>query len=65
MLDYNMLFKIGGIGIVLLILEKVLKSSGKDDVATMTNIAGIVIILIMIITMISKLFDSVKTMFMF
>ncbi|WP_027632902.1 stage III sporulation protein AC [Clostridium hydrogeniformans] len=65
MLDYNMLFKIGGIGIVLLILEKVLKSSGKDDVATMTNIAGIVIILIMVITMISKLFDSVKTMFMF
>ncbi|MEW8955696.1 stage III sporulation protein AC [Clostridium sp.] len=65
MLDYNMLFKIGGIGIVLLILEKVLKSSGKDDVATMTNIAGIVIILIMIITMIAKLFDSVKTMFMF
>ncbi|WP_090039163.1 stage III sporulation protein AC [Clostridium frigidicarnis] len=65
MMDINILFKIGGLGIILLILEKVLKSSGKDDIATMVNIAGVVIILLMVISMIAKLFDSVKTMFMF
>lgn len=64
-MDFNILFKIGGLGIVLLILEKVLKSSGKDEIATMVNIAGVVIILLMVINMISKLFESVKTMFMF
>lgn len=64
-MDFNILFKIGGLGIVLVILEKVLKSSGKDEIATMVNIAGVVIILYMVINMISKLFDSVKTMFMF
>ncbi|SFA87812.1 stage III sporulation protein AC [Clostridium frigidicarnis] len=64
-MDINILFKIGGLGIILLILEKVLKSSGKDDIATMVNIAGVVIILLMVISMIAKLFDSVKTMFMF
>lgn len=64
-MDINILFKIGGLGIILLILEKVLKSSGKDEIATMVNIAGVVIILLMVINMIAKLFDSVKTMFMF
>ena len=65
MLDLSILFKIGGAGIALVILDKVLTSSGKSEIATMTNIAGIVIILIMIISLISDLFNTVKTMFMF
>jgi len=65
MLDLSILFKIGGAGIVLVILDKVLTSSGKSEIATMTNIAGIVIILIKIISLISDLFNTVKTMFMF
>lgn len=65
MLDLSILFKIGGAGIILVILDKVLTSSGKSEIATMTNIAGIVIILIMIISLISDLFNTVKTMFIF
>ncbi|MBL4931022.1 MULTISPECIES: stage III sporulation protein AC [Clostridium] len=65
MLDITLLFKIGAAGLLIVILERVLKSSGKDDVATLTNIAGVVIILLMIVNLIAKLFDSIKTMFMF
>lgn len=65
MLDINLLFKIGGAGIVLVVLDKVLTSSGKSEIAAITNIAGIVIILIMIVSLIGDLFNSVKTMFMF
>lgn len=65
MLDVAILFKIGAMGIVLMVLDKVLKSSGKDDIASITNIAGIVIILITIIGLIGNLFNTVKTMFMF
>jgi stage III sporulation protein AC len=64
MLDVSLLFKIGGVGIILVILDKVLTSSGKQDVATITNLTGIIIILTMVIALISKLFDSVRTMFM-
>ena len=63
MLDINLIFKIGATGILLIVLDKVLKSSGKDDIAAITNIAGVVIILMMIISLISKLFNEVKTMF--
>lgn len=65
MLDISLIFKIGALGILIVILDKVFKSAGKDDMAAMTNIAGIVIVLMMVISLISKLFESVKTMFTF
>ncbi|MBL4937915.1 stage III sporulation protein AC [Clostridium sp. YIM B02515] len=63
MLDISLLFKIGAFGILLMILEKVLKASGKDEIAMIANITGIVIILTMVIRLISQLFSSVRTMF--
>ncbi|MGG7143656.1 stage III sporulation protein AC [Clostridium nigeriense] len=64
MLDISVLFKIGAMGVLIIVIDKVLKASGKDDVAVVTNIAGIVIILITVIGLISDLFNTVKTMFM-
>ncbi|AQM58834.1 MULTISPECIES: stage III sporulation protein AC [Clostridium] len=64
MLDVSLLLKIGGIGVLIIILDKVLKSGGKDDIAVITNIAGIVIILLMIVSLIGDLFQSVRTIFM-
>ena len=64
MLDISILFKIGAMGVLLIVIDKVLKASGKDDVAVIINIAGKVIILITVIGLISNLFNTVKTMFM-
>lgn len=63
MLDVSSIFKIAAVGILIIIIDKILKSSGKDDYAVMVNLAGIVIVLMMVISLISKLFDTVKTMF--
>lgn len=63
MLDVGMLFKIAAAGILLTVIDKILKSSGKEDVAVVINMGGIVIILLMVINLISKLFFNVKTMF--
>lgn len=64
MLDIGILFKIGAMGVLIIVIDKVLKASGKDDIAVITNIAGIVIILITVIGLISDLFNTVRTMFM-
>ena len=48
MLDISIVFKIAAMGVLLIVIDKVLKASGKDDIAVITNIAGIVIILITI-----------------
>ena len=63
-LNADILFKIGAMGILLIVLDKVLKSSGKDDIAVITNIAGVVIILLTVIGLVANLFETVKTMFM-
>ena len=63
MFDVSLLFKIGAMGILIMVIEKVLKDNGKGEIAVLANLAGMVIILITIIGMISNLFDSIKTMF--
>ncbi|MGL5353135.1 MAG: stage III sporulation protein AC [Clostridium sp.] len=63
MLNVDILFKIGAMGILIIVLDKVLESSGKKDLAVITNIAGVVIILLTVIGLVANLFDTVKTMF--
>ncbi|MCY6959959.1 stage III sporulation protein AC [Clostridium brassicae] len=65
MLDVNLIFKIGAVSIVIIVLDKVLKTTGKDDYAVIANLAGIVIVLMMVIDLINKLFSTVKTLFQF
>ena len=63
MLDIGLIFKIAGFSVFIIILDKILKTSGKEDYAVITNLAGIIIILMMVINLISKLFTTVRTMF--
>ena len=52
-----------GIILLLMVIEKILKGNGKEEIAVLANLAGIIIILITVIGMISNLFDTVRTMF--
>ena len=63
MFDVSLLFKIVAMGILLMVIEKILKGNGKEEIAVLANLAGIIIILITVIGMISNLFDTVRTMF--
>jgi stage III sporulation protein AC len=62
-MDVELIFKIAAIGIIVSILNQVLARSGRDEQATMTTIAGLVVVLIMVAQKIAELFDLVKTLF--
>lgn len=62
-MDVELIFKIAAIGIIVSILNQVLTRSGRDEQATMTTIAGLVVVLIMVAQKIAELFDLVKTLF--
>ncbi|MDF2839747.1 MAG: stage sporulation protein [Clostridia bacterium] len=62
-MDVDLIFKIAAIGIVTAVLSRILYQSGKDEFAVITGIAGTAIVLMMLVGMIAKLFDTVKTMF--
>lgn len=59
------MFKIAAIGIIVSILNQVLSRSGRDEQATMTTLAGLVVVLMMLAQKIADLFDLVKALFKF
>ena len=60
-MDVDLIFKIAAIGIIVSVLNQVLIRSGREEQATMTTLAGLIVVLLMMIEQISTLFDTVKT----
>lgn len=64
-MDIDLIFKIAAVGIIVSVLNQVLARSGRDEQATMTTLAGLVVVLMIVAQKISELFDLVKTLFEF
>lgn len=64
-MEIDLIFKIAAIGIIVSILNQVLSRSGREEQATMTTLAGLVVVLMIITQKIAELFHLVKTLFQF
>lgn len=64
-MEIDFIFKIAAIGIIISIFNQVLSRSGREEQATMTTLAGLVVVLMIIAQKIYDLFDLVKTLFQF
>lgn len=62
-MDIDLIFKIAAIGILIAILNQLLVRAGREDMATMATIAGLIIVLLMVVDLVSNLFDSVRRIF--
>ncbi|HIY73367.1 stage III sporulation protein AC [Intestinimonas butyriciproducens] len=62
-MNVDLIFKIAAIGILVSVLNQVLTRSGRDEQATMTTLAGLVVVLMMVVQEISDLFQLVKDLF--
>ena len=62
-MEIELILKIAGIGILIAVVNQVLKYVGKDEIATFTTLAGVIIVLIMVLDMVANLFDTVKSLF--
>lgn len=62
-LDIDLIFKIAAIGILIAVLNQLLIRAGREDIATMVTIAGLIIVLLMVVDLVSNLFESVKRIF--
>jgi stage III sporulation protein AC len=61
----DLIFKIAAIGILVSIVNAVLKQSGREEMAMMTALLGLVIVLLMVAKEIVNLFNTVKALFQF
>lgn len=64
-MDISLILKITGIGLLVSIACQVLSKSGRDEQSTMLSIAGIIIVMLLIITELDKLFNTLSKIFGF
>lgn len=64
-MDIDLIFKIAAVGIIVSILNQVLVRSGREEQATMTTLAGLVVVLMILVQEIADLFALVKRLFDF
>lgn len=62
-MDIEFVFKIGAIGILITVVSQVLVRAGREDVATLATLAGLIVVLMMVVSMVSDFFENIRVMF--
>ena len=61
-MNVDFIFRIAGIGILVTIIAQVLTRAGRDDIAMLATLSGLVIVLLMVAGMISDFFGSLRNL---
>ena len=62
-MSVEMIIKIAALGVVVALLNQILKHAGRDDQAFFVTMAGIIVVLTWIIPYLTQLFGSMETLF--
>ncbi|HIY08025.1 MAG TPA: stage III sporulation protein AC [Firmicutes bacterium] len=62
-MDVDLIFRIAAIGIIVSVLYQVLVRAGREEQAMLTSLAGLIVVLMMIITEVNNLFETAKSVF--
>ena len=62
-MEIDLIFKSAGTGIIVAVLNLVLKRAEREEQAMMTTLAGLVVVLMLLVDQIGTLFERVKSVF--
>ena len=62
-MNINLIFRIAAVGILVSVLNQILKQSGRDEQAYLVNLTGLLLVLFWIVTYIFDLFEIIKNLF--
>ena len=62
-MELDLLFRIAAVGIIVAVLNLILKKTDHDEQAVMLTVAGLIIVLMMIIPAIEELFETIRNVF--
>ena len=62
-MQVELLFQIAGVGLLSTVVASILQRSGRDELATLSTVAGLAIVLLMVVNLVSELFSSVRSIF--
>ena len=61
-MDVNIILKIAGVGLLTAIVCVILKKTDRDEIATFATLAGLIVVIVLVIDMVSGLFDTIKNL---
>ena len=61
-MEISFLFKIAGIGLIVVVLQQILSKSGREEIATLIVLASIIFIVIMLIPHIVNLVEELNSL---
>ena len=64
-MDIEFVFKIAAIGLLITVVSLILTRAGREDIAALSTLAGLIVVLMMVASKISELFEMVKNLFRF
>lgn len=62
-MEINIIFKIALVGILVTMLNQILKQSGREEQAFLTSLAGLILVLFWVIPYIAELFETIENLF--
>ncbi len=62
-MEVELIFQIAAIGITVAVIYHLLVRAGREDQAMLISIMGFIVVMMMVITQIKNLFETVKTLF--
>ena len=61
-MDIDFVFRIAGIGIIVTVISQLLTRAGRDDIAMLATLSGLVVVLMMVVGMISDFFTGIRSL---
>ncbi len=62
-MEINIIFKIALVGILVSMLNQILRQSGREEQAFLTSLAGLILVLFWMIPYIAELFETIERLF--
>ena len=59
-MNIDIIFKIAAIGILVAVVNQVLLRAGREEIAMLTTLTGVIVVLLMVVNLINDLFNSVR-----
>ncbi len=62
-MNIDFVFRIAGIGVIVTVISQLLTRAGRDDIAMLATLSGLVLALLMVVNVISDFFGSLRSLF--
>jgi stage III sporulation protein AC len=59
-LDVSLLFKIAGVGFIVMVMATMLKQAGRDEQSQMVTLVGVLLVLMLVVSLLGMVFSSVR-----